>query len=154
MVDSQQRTCFVCCSHEGELLEDTCKCTTVVHLACLKQMRRQTASHAKRCAACLTPYDSRSDPPWRERFFFCEGSMAIADFVGPLVPQLLLVICGLLANCPVCEILLTLEICLLLVSFVVLACMYALSPDYLSGSGSPPQWRLPNSRPECLRVAW
>ena len=62
-LSSEAPECFVCAESGGELLSNICACRgRHVHLSCLRTMRQQTPAHSERCAVCLTPYDSASDP--------------------------------------------------------------------------------------------
>ena len=62
-LSSEAPECFVCAESGGELLSNICACRgRHVHLACLRKMRQQTPAHSDRCAVCLSPYDSASDP--------------------------------------------------------------------------------------------
>jgi hypothetical protein len=48
--------CYVCLVEDGELLRDTCACTSaVVHADCLRQWVQK--SRTSRCAMCGTEYD-------------------------------------------------------------------------------------------------
>ena len=121
--------CLVCCSSAGVLLHDACQCSSVIHLECLREMRRQTPAHAERCAVCLSPYDTRSGLTLWEKHGDSVGGLT------GLVPQLVLLLWGTLARCPVCKILLALELCALL---SVCLYSYAFRPARPSGeSGTP-----------------
>ena len=106
--EDSDAACLVCCSSDGVLLHDACQCSSAIHLECLREMRRQTPSHAERCAVCLAPYDTRSGLTLWEKHGDSVGGLT------GLVPQLALLLWGMLARCPVCKILLALEVCALL----------------------------------------
>ena len=132
--------CLVCCSSVGVLLHDVCQCSSCIHLECLREMRRRTPSHAKRCAVCLAPYDTRSELSLWEK----HGDM-VGGLTG-LVPQLVLLLWGSLARCPVCKILLALELCAFALLSVSLcpAFRYAFRSRPFGESGPPTESRQPN----------
>jgi hypothetical protein len=112
-LSSEAPECFVCAESGGELLSNICACRgRHVHLSCLRTMRQQTPAHSERCAVCLTPYDSASDPmapPTELASKAVDSAAKLLDHLWPYLLQSLFLVYGALANCPYCPWMLRLE---------------------------------------------